>query len=91
MTRFGRALVIAEPQALYTAQDMCTITFWVVSAPVDDQEPTTVYLGTSKESASFNVGTPLEKATKYVAELNAGDTLWVITPDIAQMGFMVTE
>ena len=89
MTRFGRALITAEPQALFTAQDMCAVTFWVVSGEVDDQEPSTVYVNSSKEATTFHQGTPLEKATKYTIDMMAGDTLWAITEDIAQMGFMV--
>lgn len=89
MNLFGRAIVTAEVQPLYTAQDFCEVTFWVVSDDVDGQKPSTVYVNATKDQTTFHAGTPLEKSTKYSMEMAPGNTLWAITEDIAQMGFMV--
>ena len=86
MIPLGHKTVTAKPEPLYTATAPCVLELWSVSRHLEGRIPSTVYIQWTEEMTNFSKGTPLEEATKYEIPMSTGDVLWVVTPDLAQVG-----
>ena len=89
MNPTGRMLVTATVDAVFTTDRPCELELWVSRDTVDEKEPTRVYFQYEKQLATVSLGTPLEPTIRYKIPMDSGDTVWLVTRDLAVVGYLV--
>lgn len=93
-TKTGRLMVTASPSEMFTAERHCRVEFWVpaiISAEQFDQDASVVFFSLREDECTVEQGTPVLFDSVIHVVLDAGETIWAVTSNMAYAGFVVEE
>lgn len=90
-----RLTVRTRPEVVYSASGPCVVTIWCLpnlEVEQDEKEEFShVYVGTSMDTATVELGTPLPEDHPVDIPLEAGETLYASTTDYAYLGYVAVS